>query len=265
MNDRLKVKLANLPAGPGVYMMKDRGGKIIYIGKAKNLRHRVSSYFRARGRQDLKTSRLVSKIADVDLLVTDSEVEALILEANLVKEHKPRYNVSLKDDKRFPYLKLTLGEPFPRLLVTRRVINDGGRYFGPYTNASGMRRTLKFLMQHFGLRSCSLEIPSSTGRRYKVCLDYHIGRCGGPCEELESQEEYGRHVEAVILFLSGRRIDLIRRLQEQMAAASETLRFEEAARLRDTIEAMESVQQKQKVDSAADIDRDIIGLARDSG
>jgi len=265
MNDLLKVKLANLPAGPGVYMMKDKGGKIIYIGKAKNLRHRVSSYFRARGGQDLKTSRLVSKIADVDLLVTDSEIEALILEANLVKEHKPRYNVSLKDDKRFPYLKLTLGEPFPRLLVTRRVINDGGRYFGPYTNATGMRRTLKFLMQHFGLRSCTLEIPSPTGRKYKVCLDYHIGRCGGPCEGLELQEEYGRHVESVILFLSGRRIDLIRRLQEEMAAASETLRFEEAARLRDTIEAMESVQQKQKVDSAADIDRDIIGLARDSG
>lgn len=263
MTESLQLKLAHLPRKSGVYLMKDKSGKIIYIGKAKNLKNRVSTYFHARGAQDPKTARLVTKIADFDLLVTDSEIEALILEANLVKEHKPRYNVNLKDDKRFPYLKLTLAEPFPRLLITRRVINDGAKYFGPYTNVAGMRRTWKFLMHHFGLRSCNLEIPSSTGRKYKVCLDYHIGRCGGPCEGLQTEEQYHKHVEAVILFLSGRRTDLIKRLQEQMRQASAEMHFEEAGRVRDTIAAMESVQQKQKVDSAADIDRDVVAFARE--
>jgi excinuclease ABC subunit C len=263
MNETLKLKLANLPKSPGVYLMKDRQGKIIYVGKAKSLRSRVSSYFQSRGASDLKTATLVSKIVDLELLVTDSEIEALILEANLVKEHKPRYNVNLKDDKRYPYLMLTVNEPFPRLLVTRRVRNDGARYFGPYTNVAGMRRTLKFLMHHFGLRSCNLEIPSSTGRKYKVCLDYHIGRCGGACENLETEEQYRRHVDAVIMFLSGRRTDLIKNLSERMRQASDDLKFEEAARLRDTVEALESVRQKQKVDSALDIDRDVIAYARD--
>jgi excinuclease ABC subunit C len=263
MTESLQLKLAHLPRTPGVYLMKDKTGKIIYIGKAKNLKNRVGSYFQARGGQDAKTARLVSKIADIELLVTDSEIEALILEANLVKEHKPRYNVNLKDDKRFPYLKLTLNEPFPRLLVTRRVTNDGAKYFGPYTNVTGMRRTLKFLMRHFGLRSCNYDIPSPTGRKYKVCLDYHIGRCGGPCENLQTEEQYHKHVEAVILFLSGRRTDLTKQLQERMAQASDEMRFEEAGRIRDTIAAMESVQQKQKVDSAADIDRDVVAFARE--
>ncbi len=256
-------KPTNLPTKPGVYMMKDRHGKIIYIGKAKNLKNRVSSYFQSRGAADAKTAIMVSKVADIELLVTDSEIEALILEANLVKEHKPRYNVNLKDDKHHPYLKLTVNEPFPRLMVARRVMRDGARYFGPYTNAAGMRRTMKFLMRHFGLRSCNFEIPSSTGRKYKVCLDYHIGRCAGPCEDFESQAEYKKHVEAVIMFLSGRRTDLIRRLREEMQQAADEERYEHAARVRDTIEAMESVRQKQKVDAAESVDRDVIGFARD--
>ncbi len=253
----------NLPAKPGVYMFKDRQGKILYIGKAKNLRNRVRSYFQARGQVDPKTMALMSRVADAELLVTDSEIEALILEANLVKEHKPRYNVNLKDDKHHPYLKLTINEPFPRLLVARRVMRDGARYFGPYTSAIRMRRTLKFLMRHFGLRSCNYEMPSSTGRKYKVCLDYHIGRCAGACEGLESQEEYKKHVDEVIMFLSGRRTDLIARLRKRMDAASSDLKFEEAARLRDTIESMEAVRQRQKVDSAEHVDRDVIAYARD--
>jgi excinuclease ABC subunit C len=263
MKKQEKYKPANLPRKPGVYMMKDKKGKIIYIGKAKNLKNRVSSYFQNRGRADTKTATLVAKIADVDLLVTDSEIEALILEANLVKEHKPRYNVNLKDDKRYPYLKLTVNEPFPRLLVARRVIQDGARYFGPYTSSANMRRTMKFLMRHFGIRSCNFEIPSSTGRKYKVCLDYHIGRCAGACVNLESRKEYKKHVNAVIMFLSGRRTDLIENLRVRMEKASERMEFEEAARLRDTIEAMEAVRQKQKVDSAEHVDRDVIAYARD--
>jgi len=258
-----QYKPTNLPGKPGVYMFKDRRGKILYIGKAKNLKNRVGSYFQSRGQSDLKTATLVSRVADVELLVTDSEIEALILEANLIKEHKPRYNVNLKDDKHHPYLKLTVNEPFPRLLVARRVMRDGGRYFGPYTSSAGMRRTLKFLMRHFGLRSCSYEIPSSTERKYKVCLDYHIGRCAGACEGLESREEYKKHVDAVIMFLSGRRTDLINRLRERMNTAASELKFEEAARLRDTVEAMESVRRRQKVDSAEPIDRDVVAYARD--
>jgi len=262
MKEHLKTKLAHLPRNPGVYLMKDKNGKIIYVGKAKCLKNRVASYFRAQDKHDPKTAALVSKVADIDLLVTDSEIEALILEANLVKEHKPHYNVNLKDDKRFPYLKLTIAEPFPRLSVTRRVKREGSRYFGPYTNVIGMRRTMRFLMKHFGLRSCDYEIPSSSGRQYRVCLDYHIGRCGGPCEGLESSEAYRRHVEAVIMFLSGRRNDLIEKLRSEMATLSEEMKFEEAARVRDTIEALESVQQKQKVDAAASVDRDVIAFAR---
>lgn len=263
MTQSKPYKPKNLPGKPGVYMFKDRHGKILYIGKAKNLKNRVSSYFHSRGAADPKTATMVSKVADIDLLVTDSEIEALILEANLVKEHRPRYNVNLKDDKHHPYLKLTVSEPFPRLLVARRVMRDGARYFGPYTNSAGMRRTMKFLMRYFGLRSCNYEIPSSTGRKYKVCLDYHIGRCAGACEDLETREEYKRHVDEVIMFLSGRRTDLINRLRERMDSVAAELKFEEAARLRDTIDAMEAVRQRQKVDSAEHVDRDVIAYARD--
>ncbi len=244
-------------------MMKNSRGKIIYIGKAKNLKNRVKSYFQSRGSADFKTAVLVTQVDDIELLVTDSEIEALILEANLVKEHKPRYNVNLKDDKRFPYLKLTINEPFPRLLVTRRVLRDGARYFGPYTNSAGMRRTLKFLMRHFGIRSCNYEIPSPTGRKYKICLDYHIGRCAGACVDEETPEEYKKHVDAVIMFLSGRQSDLIGSLNQRMNKASNDTRFEEAARLRDTIEAMESVWRRQKVDVAQNINRDVIAYARE--
>ncbi|MEE9442671.1 MAG: excinuclease ABC subunit UvrC [candidate division Zixibacteria bacterium] len=263
MNKKLKIKLKNLPKEPGVYMMKNSRGKIIYIGKAKNLKNRVKSYFQSRGSADFKTAVLVTQVDDIELLVTDSEIEALILEANLVKEHKPRYNVNLKDDKRFPYLKLTINEPFPRLLVTRRVLRDGARYFGPYTNSAGMRRTLKFLMRHFGIRSCNYEIPSPTGRKYKICLDYHIGRCAGACVDEETPEEYKKHVDAVIMFLSGRQSDLIGSLNQRMNKASNDTRFEEAARLRDTIEAMESVWRRQKVDVAQNINRDVIAYARE--
>ena len=263
MKTNQPYKPTNLPGKPGVYMMKDKNGKIIYIGKAKNLKNRVSSYFHSRGQADHKTATMVSKIADIELLITDSEIEALILEANLVKEHKPRYNVNLKDDKRYPYLKLTVNEPFPRLMVARRVLPDGARYFGPYTSSISMRRTMKFLMRHFGLRSCNYEIPSPTGRKYKVCLDYHIGRCAGACVGLESAEAYKKHVNAVIMFLSGRRTNLIEALRQGMEQASEAMEFEQAARLRDTIEAMDKVRQKQKVDSAEYINRDVIACARD--
>lgn len=258
------IKLKNLPASPGVYLFKSRSGKIIYIGKAKNLRNRVRTYFQSPQNLDPKTKRLISAIDDLELMVTDSEIEALILEANLVKENRPRYNVNLKDDKHFPYIKVTVNEPFPRVLIVRRLQNDGGRYFGPYTNSKGMRKTLNFLTRLFKIRSCNLIIPHPSGKLQKVCLDYQIGRCGGPCEELQSEEEYGELVDSVILFLSGRGETLIGKLQKKMNRLSDEMEFEKAAEIRDQIEALESVRQKQKVDAGMVVNRDIIAFAREN-
>jgi excinuclease ABC subunit C len=176
----LKAKLKSLPEKPGVYMMKDSQGKIIYVGKAKSLKNRVRSYFQDTPPPDPKQKALIKKITDFDLLVADSEMEALILESNLIKEYKPRYNVNLKDDKRYPYLKVTTGEDFPRILVVRRVKKDKAKYFGPYTNVRGMRQTLRLLRRIFPVRSCNFALPSK--KMHKLCLDYHIKRCPGPCE-----------------------------------------------------------------------------------
>jgi excinuclease ABC subunit C len=260
----LKLKLKNLPTSSGVYMFKNDRGKIIYIGKAKNLRNRVRTYFQSPERLDAKTERLVSNVADFDLMETATEVEALILEANLVHEHKPRYNVMLKDDKHFPYVKVTTNEKFPRLQIVRRLEKDGATYFGPYTNAKGMRQTVAFLSRLFTIRTCNLVIPHPGGKKYKVCLDYHIKRCGGPCEGFQSEEEYGRLVDFVIMVLSGKSKKLIQELQEQMQKASDAMQFEEAARLRDQIEAIQSVMIKQHVDVGEVVDRDIVSIARES-
>ncbi|MEP0827143.1 MAG: excinuclease ABC subunit UvrC [bacterium] len=263
-DDNLSLKLKNLPDAPGVYLFRDKERKIVYIGKAKSLRNRVRTYFQAGQRHDAKTARLVSVIDDFDLLVTDSEIEAMILEANLVKEHKPRYNVNLKDDKHFPYIKVTVNEPFPRILVVRRLAKDGARYFGPFTSAKGMRKTIKFLSNLFRIRSCNLTIPHPSGRLQKVCLDYHIGRCGGPCEGLQTEKEYRRQVESVLMYLSGKSEALISELKKQMESHSRRMKFEEAGRVRDQITALESVRQKQKVDAGVVIDRDIIAFAREA-
>jgi excinuclease ABC subunit C len=187
ININLQTKIENLPAKPGVYLMKDASGKIIYVGKAKSLRNRVRSYFHDSPPYHPKISTLISRISDFDILATDSEMEALILEANLIKEYKPRYNVNLKDDKRYPYLKVT-SEPYPRVLVVRRVKEDKAKYFGPYTNVKAMRNILRILRRIFPVRSCSFALPSY--RKIKLCLDYHIKRCLGPCEGKASEEEY---------------------------------------------------------------------------
>lgn len=262
--DNLNLKLKNLPDAPGVYLFRNPDGKIIYIGKAKSLRNRVRTYFQSGQRHDPKTARMVSAIDDFDLLVTDSEIEAMILEANLVKEHKPRYNVNLKDDKHFPYIKVTVNEPFPRILVVRRLAKDGARYFGPFTSAKGMRKTIKFLSNLFRIRSCNLTIPHPSGRLQKVCLDYHIGRCGGPCEGLQSEKEYRQQVDSVIMYLAGKSETLVSELKKKMESLSRRMKFEEAARVRDQITALESVRQKQKVDAGLVIDRDIIAFAREA-
>lgn len=259
---QLTDKLAVLTDRPGVYMFKDGSGTIIYIGKAKNLRNRVRTYFRHETPAHPRVAAMLQKVADFEILSTDSEIEALILEANLIKEYKPRYNVSLKDDKRYPYIKVTTNEPFPRMLVVRRMRKDGARYFGPYTNVKGMRETIKMLGRVFQIRSCNLVIPSPTSRKYRVCLDYYIKRCPGPCEDKISEDGYHALIDAACLFLEGKEETLIASLTARMEAAAEATHFEEAAAWRDKLRAVESVRQKQKVSIGVVVDRDVLALAR---
>ena len=260
--DELKKKLNNLPVTPGVYLFKNNKGKTIYIGKAKNLRNRVRSYFQTSRPQDPKTERMISRIKDFELMVTENEVEALILEANLVREHKPRYNVDLKDDKHFPYVKIT-NEPFPRVLIVRRLKKDGAIYFGPYTSSKGMRRTVSFLCGLFKIRTCSLIIPHPKGKEHKVCLDFHINRCDGCCAGLQTEAEYRELVESVRMVLSGKSKKLIEKLKSRMQLSSKNTDFEEAVQIRDQIEAIKSVMIKQHVDVGELIERDIISIARE--
>lgn len=259
----LELKLKNLPASPGVYLFKNIKGKFIYIGKAKNLRNRVKTYFQSSHNHSLRIFHMVKQVVDLELLLTDTEMEALILEANLIHEHKPRYNVALKDDKHFPYVKVTTQEPFPRILIVRRVDKDGATYFGPYTNARGMRKTVSFLTHLFKIRTCNFIIPPAKGKKLQVCLDYHIKRCGGPCENLQSEEDYKEGIDAVLMVLSGRSKKLIDQLTDKMKLASDNMDYEEAAESRDRIKALQSVIFKQKVDVGELIDQDIIALARD--
>ncbi|MDF1544258.1 MAG: excinuclease ABC subunit UvrC [bacterium] len=261
--ERFLLKLKNLPDSSGVYLFRDNRGNIIYIGKAKKLKNRVRSYFSAQAQLNPKTHRMISKAADVDLMVTDSEVEALILEANLIREHKPRYNVMLKDDKHFPYIKITTNEVFPRVLVVRKIKKDGAAYFGPYTSSKYMRRTVTFLSQLFKIRTCNFVIPHPKGRKYKVCLDYRINRCGGPCAGLQTKEEYGELVNGVMMVLSGKSKELVEQLTDKMKEASKGTDFEQAATLRDQIQAIQSVMTRQKVDVGEIVDRDIISVARE--
>jgi excinuclease ABC subunit C len=256
----LKSKLESLPHKPGIYLMKDRWGRVIYVGKAKSLRNRVRSYFQNGADLHPRISAMIKKVSDLDSLVTDSEMEALILESNLIKEYKPRYNVNLKDDKRYPFLKVTVDENFPRILVVRRAKKDKAKYFGPYTNVKGMRKTLRLLRRIFPVRSCNFAIPSKKASR--LCLDYHIKRCQGPCVGLVSQKDYNDMIRDVSLFLSGKNSFLIDQLKRKMNEYSQKEKFEEAARIRDQIKALESVMQTQKVVETEKKDRDIIAFAR---
>ncbi len=263
ISPELKQKLEDLPGKPGVYLMKDTRGKIIYIGKAKSLRNRVRTYFSSVDESNPKAAALKRKIADFELMVTDNEIEALILEANLVKKHRPRYNVNLKDDKRFPYLKLTQDDDFPRLIVTRRNDRPDGIYFGPFANAGAMREMYRMISRLFKLRDCKLKIPHPKGGgKYKVCLQYHIKRCDGPCEALVSKAQYDLEVQKVLKLLQGKTASLIEQLQSEMIQLSERQDYEEAARVRDQIAAIKSVMQKQKVSDVEGGNRDIIAFAR---
>jgi excinuclease ABC subunit C len=253
----LKEKIENLPGSPGVYLYRDSSGKIVYVGKAKSLRNRVRSYFQEGRPLDPKTDRLVSEVADVECIVTDSEVEALILESTLVKKNQPRYNVNLKDDKSFPYLKLTVNEPYPRIFITRRIKRDGALYFGPFLPASYARQTIKLINKYFKLRTCNLEIDGSLPR---PCLDYQMKRCLGPCVAgLCGREQYSRAVEDVKLLLSGKSEELIRQLESRMNEASDQLRYEAAALYRDWIAMVRDMSERQKMILAGQDDSDLFG------
>lgn len=256
-------KVAGLPTRPGVYLHKDTGGTIIYVGKAKSLRNRVRSYFQQGRPVDAKTKALMLRIADVDVIVTDSEAEALILENTLIKEHKPKYNVLLRDDKSYPYIRITK-EEFPRVFKTRRVVKDGSRYFGPYTDGTYLFYLLKTLRSVFPLRSCDLPLtePTIAAGKWKVCLDYHIKKCEGPCEGFVTAARYNEYIRQAQQILQGRTKDLERQLEERMMQLAEDLRFEDAAIIRQRLGHLRDYTAKQKVVSADDVDRDVFALAR---
>ena len=253
----LTAQVALLPDKPGVYLMRDQAGKIIYVGKAVNLKNRVRSYFQQRG-LSAKTEALVARIASFETIVTATEMEALILECNLIKKHRPRYNISLRDDKTYPFIKVTLNEAFPRVYATRRLEKDGAKYYGPYASAGAMHETIALLKKLFPLRSCrSMDAQ-------RPCLEYHIKRCLAPCAGLVDQESYLAMVRTVCLFLEGRSADVEKDLKRRMLAASEELKFELAGRLRDQLAAVRQVMEKQNIVTGAG-DQDVLGLARLGG
>jgi excinuclease ABC subunit C len=258
MSPELKAKLKDLPGRPGIYQFKNEKGKIIYVGKALNLKNRIRSYFHG-SMNSPKTIALVSKIEDFELIVTDNEIEALVLENNLIKEFKPRYNVNLKDDKSFPYIKVT-NEFFPRIFPTRRIIKDGSKYFGPYTEVRNMKSSLRMINQIFKIRSCNLNITNESieKKKFKVCLDFHIGKCDGPCEGLISSKDYSEMVSEVVKLLRGKTDDLIQELDMKMQNLVENLEFEKAAEIRDKLEQLKAISAKQKVVSEDFEDRDVI-------
>lgn len=258
----LDEKLESLPTKPGVYQFKDSTGRILYIGKAINLRNRVRQYFQKSRASEPRLDAMISKINDVEIIVTDSEIEALILEATLIKKFKPRYNVDLKDDKSYPYIVIT-NEPFPRVFVTRRIIRDGSRYIGPFTDVKNMRASLKMIREIFKVRSCNYFIDDEVIRKRKirVCLDYHIKKCDGPCEGLISREKYNEMIRQVTQVLKGKTASLVTSLKEQMEKSAEELRFEEAAELRDKINQLRVYNERQKVVDAELTDRDLFAIA----
>jgi len=259
--DAIAVKLPHLPEGPGVYLWKARDGTTLYVGKAKRLRSRVRSYFANDQLDSVKTSHLVSLVADLETIVVPTEAHALILEANLIKEYRPRFNIALRDDKSYPHIKVTLQEPFPRVFVTRRLEDDGARYFGPYTDVGAMRRALNVVKRIFTVRSCNYDMPAQMPER--PCLDYYIKRCKAPCIFAQSQQDYRAMIDEVVLFLSGRPDEVVRRVKERMDHASEQLDFERAAELRDVLHHLEQMEEPTVVLEVEGGDRDVIGYARD--
>ncbi len=263
VSEHLQAILDTLPAKPGCYLMKNAEGKIIYVGKAVNLKNRVRSYFHAGAGLDNKTRRLVREIAHIEWIVVGSELEALILEMNLIKRHRPKFNIKLKDDKRYPYIKVHWGEAYPKVTVTRQMLEDGSRYFGPYTSAWAVYQTLDVLRRVFPYLTCDREI---TGQDRRACLYYDIKLCTAPCIGAVSQAGYRQMIQDLMDFLGGHSEPIVERIQEEMATASEELRFEKAAALRDQLKAIQSIVERQKIVFPSDyLDSDVLAMARADG
>ena len=260
----LQSKLKNIPIYPGVYRFMDDKGEIIYIGKAKNLRSRVRSYFQKSKSQSTKNLTMIRHISDLEWIVVRSEVEALLTEANLIKQHAPRYNVMMKDDKSFPFIRIT-NEPYPQVLLTRKIVKDGSKYFGPFTDVYSLRTTLKALHKVFPVRSCSFFLDEQviTDKKVKLCLDYHIRKCEGPCEGLVSMEHYQEMIDRIDRFMRGKTKETEDYITEQMHIASTSMRYEEAAMYRDQLEAIRSFNERQSKVSTEFEDRDVFALAQE--
>ncbi len=259
----IQEHLKQLPDDPGVYLMKDKFDNIIYVGKAKVLKNRVRQYFQSSKNHSSKVKSMVKNIEKFEYIITDSELEALILECNLIKKYKPKYNVLLRDDKTYPYIKVTTNEDFPRVLKVRKVIKDKAKYFGPYTNTTAVNDTLEILKNTYPIRTCNIDIDKAIKTKMRPCLNMHIKRCVGPCTGDVSKEEYNKMIEEIILFLSGKEEKLIDILKEKMNKCAMDFNFEEAAIYRDKIKSLEDMMEKQKIDSStSDLNQDVIAMAR---
>jgi excinuclease ABC subunit C len=260
VSEQVQAQLGTLPRKPGVYLMRDVGRTVIYVGKAVDLRSRVRSYFAPSAWDNPKVRAIVSEVVDLEFIVTDSELEALILEANLIKQHRPRYNVRLKDDKRYPYIKVSWADPFPKVFITRRMERDGGRYFGPFTSSTAVHQTLDWLRKSFPYLTCNRDI---TGNDARPCLYYDIKLCLGPCIGAVTQDEYRAMIGGLARFLEGRSDEVIADIEARMRAASDDLDFEQAAFLRDRLHSVRLVVERQKIVSSVGTDQDVIAFARE--
>jgi excinuclease ABC subunit C len=261
----LRAILRQLPTAPGVYLMKGEDGRVLYVGKADSLRSRVRSYFGSKAGLDSRIVRMAADVADIDYIVTDTISEAYLLEGNLIKEHRPRFNIRLRDDKTYPFVKITLGEDFPRIVRTRKLARDGSRYFGPYASASSVDETLKLLRKIFPFRTCNLEIPEGKRVLERPCLLYYINRCQGPCIQAIEKAEYRATIDRVVDFLDGRQEGIAAELKFEMQDHSRALRYEQAAVARDKLRAVERTIEQQKVAAYSRAEQDVVGMAREEG
>jgi len=261
----LRAILRQLPTSPGVYLMKGQGGPVLYVGKADSLRNRVRSYFGSKAGLDSRILHMTAEGADIDYIVTDTISEAFILEGNLIKEHRPRFNIRLRDDKSYPFVKVTLGEDFPRIVRTRKLTRDGSRYFGPYASASSVDETLKLLRKIFPFRTCNLEIPEGKRVLERPCLLYYINRCQGPCIQAVEKAPYRATIDRVVDFLDGKQEGIAVELKSEMQDHSRALRYEQAAVARDKLRAVERTIEQQKVAAYSRAEQDAVGLAREEG
>ncbi|MEG1505396.1 MAG: excinuclease ABC subunit UvrC, partial [Lachnospiraceae bacterium] len=256
----IEEELKKLPAKPGVYLMHDESDGIIYVGKAISLKNRVRQYFQSSRNKGPKIEQMVTHITRFEYIVTDSELEALVLECNLIKEHHPKYNTMLMDDKSYPFIKITVEEPFPRVMMARKMVKDKAKYFGPYTSAGAVKDTIDLLRKLYQIRSCNRNLPRDIGKE-RPCLNYHIKQCNGPCQGYISQEDYRKQIEEVVRFLNGNYEGILKDLTQQMSCASEQLEFEKAIEYRELLTSVKQIAQKQKITNSSGEDRDILAVA----